>query len=340
MAKLTKRAVDVLTPSAAGQKFMWDGELRGFGVRFMPSGLKAFVLQYRTVAGRGRRIVLGRYRGRRIVLGRYGVITVEEARINAREKLVTISKGGDPAEENDLSRKAKTVAEVCDWYLASAQAGLVLGCKRRPIKGSTHTMDSSRIEQHIKPLLGKRQVRSLTLADIENAQAAIAAGKTEMPRSGGRGGKTTGGAGVASRTVSTLHSMFEHALRHSQVDSNPARGVRRLDGMPRERRLSFDEIGRIGRAMRGACDLYGHHPTGLAAVRLLLLTGFRRQEALGLLREWINHDRGYVRFPDTKRMDRFASLVKQPRTSSLPRRCAKARLMYFPPTSVRVISRP
>ena len=60
MAKLTKRAVDVLTPSAAGQKFMWDGELRGFGVRFMPSGLKTFVLQYRTVAGRGRRIVLGR----------------------------------------------------------------------------------------------------------------------------------------------------------------------------------------------------------------------------------------------------------------------------------------
>jgi len=51
--------------------------------------------------------------------------------------------------------------------------------------------------------------------------------------------------------------------------------------------------------MRDAPE-HGEHPTGLAAVRLLLLTGFRRQEALGLHRDWINDEQGFIRFPDTK----------------------------------------
>ena len=42
MSKLTKRAVDALVPPAKGQSFLWDGELRGFGVRIIPSGLKTF----------------------------------------------------------------------------------------------------------------------------------------------------------------------------------------------------------------------------------------------------------------------------------------------------------
>ena len=48
---------------------MWDRELRGFGVQVMPSGLKSFVIRYRTAEGRHRRVVIGRY----------GLMTVEEA---------------------------------------------------------------------------------------------------------------------------------------------------------------------------------------------------------------------------------------------------------------------
>lgn len=254
-----------------------------------PSGLKSFVLQYRTAEGRSRRIALGRY----------GVLTVEQARKDAREKLVAVSKGADPAEESAASRDAKTVADVCDWYLAGAVAGRILGRRRRPIKASTLAMDRSRIEQHIKPLLGKRQVRSLNLADVEGMQADIAAGKTAKVRGGSRGGATTGGAGVASRTASTLHSLLEHAMRLGEIEANPAKGVRRLASNPRERRLSVAEIVKLGQAMRAAPD-HGEHPTGLAGVRLLLLTGFRRQEALGMHRAWVNPEQRYVRFPDTK----------------------------------------
>lgn len=289
MEKLTKRAVDALRRPDEGQTLLWDGEMRGFGVRVLPSGLKAFILQYRTASGRSRRLVLGRY----------GVFTVEQARNLAREKLVAVTKGEDPAEESRQSLDARTVADICDWYLENAEAGRILGRRRVPIKANTLAMDRSRIEQHVKPLIGKRPVRSLTLGEIEGLQADIAAGKTAKKRSGKRGGCTTGGAGVGSRTVSTLHALLEHAVRLGEIERNPARGVRRLAGTPRERRLSTTELVALGSAMRSAPQL-GEHPVGLAAVRMLLLTGFRRQEAIGLCHEWINTKQGYVRFPDTK----------------------------------------
>lgn len=294
--KITKRIVDALKapkPSRDGVKvrehFVWDRELRGFGVQVMPSGLKSFVIQYRTPEGRNRRAVIGRY----------GLMTVEEARKLAHEKLVAVSKGVDPVAEEAKAAGLLTVAEVCDWYLAEAEAGRILGRRRRPIKPSTLAMDRSRIEAHIKPLLGRRQVASLKLGDVEGAQADIAAGKTSKPRAGSRGGATTGGEGVAARTMSTLHSIFEHAVRLGKIEANPAKGVRRLASAPRERRLSRSEIERLGKTLRAAAE-EGEHPTGLAAIRFLLLTGFRRMEALGLQRTWLDEEECAIRFPDTK----------------------------------------
>lgn len=294
--KITKRIVDALKapkPSRDGVKvrehFVWDRELRGFGVQVMPSGLKSFVIQYRTPEGRNRRAVIGRY----------GLMTVEEARKLAHEKLVAVSKGVDPVAEEAKAAGLLTVAEVCDWYLAEAEAGRILGRRRRPIKPSTLAMDKSRIEAHIKPLLGRRQVASLKLGDVEGAQADIAAGKTSKPRAGSRGGATTGGEGVAARTMSTLHSIFEHAVRLGKIEANPAKGVRRIASAPRERRLSRSEIERLGKTLRAAAE-EGEHPTGLAAIRFLLLTGFRRMEALGLQRIWLDEEECTIRFPDTK----------------------------------------
>ncbi len=127
----------------------------------------------------------------------------------------------------------------------------------------------------------------------------IAAGKTSKPRVGSRGATTTGGEGVAARTLSTLHAIFEHAVRLEKIDRNPAKGVRRLASTPRERRLSRAELQRFGQALRKA-EAAGEHPTGLAAIRFLLLTGFRRMEGLGLKRAWLDQELGAVRFPDTK----------------------------------------
>lgn len=289
MAKLTVRMIDAAPIPSAGQAFIWDQELRGFGVRLLPSGVKTFVLQYRNSEGRGRRMTIARV----------GTLSLDQAREQARIKLGEVALGKDPAQDKIDARHAVTVAEVCDWYLAEAKEGRLLGRRRRPIKASTLHMDSCRIKAHIKPLLGNRQVRGLTLSDVEKAQADIAAGKTAKIRLSGRGGVTTGGQGVAARTISTLHGVFEHAVRLGFIETNPAKGVRRLASTPRDRRLSRSEIEKLGKAMQQA-EADGEHPIGLAAIRLLLLTGFRRMEGLPLEWSWLNEEERSIRFSDTK----------------------------------------
>ncbi len=161
-------------------------------------------------------------------------------------------------------------------------------------------MDRSRIETHVKPLLGRRTVRSLTLEDIERFQGDVAAGKTARPRGPKRGGVATGGAGSASRTVSMLHTILEHARRRKRIDANPARGVRKIaPDRKRDRALTEKELAALGKAMREA-ETDHENKTGLAAIRLLLLTGFRRMEAMALQLDWVNPEKGYIRFPDTK----------------------------------------
>ena len=84
-----------------------------------------------------------------------------------------------------------------------------------------------------------------------------------------------------------------------KIERNPARGVRRLADVPRDRRLTRVELDTFGAAIRTA-EADGEHPTGLAAIRFLLLTGFRRMEGLALQREWLHEEGRSVRFPDTK----------------------------------------
>jgi integrase len=148
-------------------------------------------------------------------------------------------------------------------------------------------------------MLGARLVSGLNLRDIEGMQADIAAGKSARGRKVGRGGNSTGGPGVASRTVGTLRGLLGHAARLNIVGKNPAVGVRQLAVERRQRRLSDDELQRLGQVMRSLAA-EGEHPTGLAAIRMMLLSGFRRMEVLGLERSWVSGRDHCVRFPDTK----------------------------------------
>jgi integrase len=290
MSRLTKRTVDALAKPAEGQDFLWDGEIRGFGVRVIPSGLKTFVVQYRNAEGKSRRIKIGRF----------GIMTVEEARELAKVKLGRVADGIDPAEEPEAGKDDITIEAVCDWYLTEAQSGRILGRKNRPIKVSTLAMDKSRINTHIKPLLGKRLVGSLRIVDIEGMQSDIVAGKTAASeRRPGRGGVARGGPGVAGRTVATLQAILSHAARLDLIEKHPSEGARRLAGKKKQRRLSVPEVKKLGAALQYG-ERNGEHSTGLAIVKLLLLTGFRISEGQDMRRDWLHAEQGYVSFPDTK----------------------------------------
>lgn len=95
-----------------------------------------------------------------------------------------------------------------------------------------------------------------------------------------------------------LHTIFEQATRWEVIETNPARGVRKIiNDNKGGRRLLSHEVIMLGRVMRQATD---ESPVAIAAARLMLLTGFRRMETLGLRRNWVDADAGCVRFPQTK----------------------------------------
>ncbi|MAF61688.1 MAG: integrase [Blastomonas sp.] len=287
--KLNKRSVDSLLPPSKGQAVLWDTEVRGYGVRVLPSGTKTFILQYRNPEGIQRRINIGRY----------GVLTVDQARDQAKLFLASVIKGEDPADETRRARKGMTVAEMCEWYLAEARAGNILGRMNRPIKASSLDMDESRIKTHIIPLLGKRVVAQLSVADVEQMQSDVKNGKTAKARTGGRGGQATGGAGVASRCLGTLQAIIGHAKHKGLLAAHPTQGAKKLASAKRTRRLSVAEIETLGKAIAFA-ERNHENPVALGVLKTLLLTGYRREEAQAMQRSWVNAAGGFVSFPDTK----------------------------------------
>lgn len=287
--KLTKRAIDALAVPDSKQLIYWDSEVKGFGLRVLPSGLKTFVVQYRNAEGIKRRMNLGRF----------GVLTVDTARDLAKLKLAEVIVGEDPADKVRQVRKGMTVAEMCDWYLEEARAGNILGRKNLPIKTSSLDMDESRVRTHIVPLLGNRIVKHLRIADVEQMQSDVKNGKTAKPRTGGRGGMATGGPGVAGRCLGTLQAIIGHAKHKGLLEVHPTLGAKKLASKKKTRRLSVAEIEMMGKAIAHA-EASGENPVALGVLRTLLLTGYRREEGQAMRRSWLHPDAGYVAFPDTK----------------------------------------
>ena len=186
MAKITKRAVDAMQPDPHRDVFTWDSELRGFGVRVKPSGVKTFLIQYRNVEGRTRRLVLGQY----------GALTPEMARDLARKNLTGVANGEDPSAERHAVRAGMSVSDVCDWYLEQAEAGRIRR-NRRPIKASTLRMDRSRIEttsNHCS-VLGSSAVSDCTTSRACRLISLLAG----LPAVGGRGAAASQLGARASR---------------------------------------------------------------------------------------------------------------------------------------------
>jgi integrase len=282
MPKITKRMVDALRPDQK-EFFRWDagdGALKGFGLRMKPSGAASYLVQYRNREGRTRRLVLGKV----------GTLTPDQARRLAGEALAAVARGGDPSTERHTVRGGMTVSELCELYLTETKSR---------IKASTWASDRSRIETHVKPLVGRLTVRSLTSADIERMKNSIIAGKTAKPRRAkGRGGVASGGAGVAARTLGMVATILEYARKSLKlIDDNPARGVKKPPDRKQRRFLSLDELAALGKAMREAA---GENHTGIAAIRALLLAGCRRNEILSLPWAWLDPKARCIRFADTK----------------------------------------
>jgi DNA-binding transcriptional ArsR family regulator len=105
-------------------------------------------------AGRGRR-----GRKRRLTIGKHGSPwTPETARREALTLLADISKGTDPLNLRNVDLNRQTVSEICDLYFAE-------GVSHK--KPSTLRADQSRVTKHLKPLLGRKLIDTITRGDVE-----------------------------------------------------------------------------------------------------------------------------------------------------------------------------
>jgi integrase len=288
--KLTKRAIDA-AKSDGTDRVLWDEELRGFGLRVKPGGLKSFVIQFRN-----RQSV-----SRRLTVGQYGRLTPDEARREARRLLSDVERGFDPVERRVQERKAITVGDLCVEYLAKAEAELIIGRKGLPKKASTLEIDRGRIARHIVPLLGRKLLKDLTSADIRRFLEAVMSGKTAVTvRTKPRGlARVTGGPTAAARTVGLLGGMLSYAKEMGYVEQNAARGVRKPPDKCRPLRLAPEEYRALGQTLETA-EGKGEHWQAIMAIRLIALTGCRRSEILNLKWSEVDFKGSCLRLGDTK----------------------------------------
>lgn len=262
--KLTKRVVDAIVPPASGEVNLWDSEVPGFGLRVRYTGSRVYVVEYRNRA----------QRKRRVTLGPHGRLTVDLARDLARQILAAVARGEDPAQERRNDRLAPTFAEFATRYLEQHAA-----LKK---KKASMVADERVLRLYLLPVLGHRKLAEIGVLDV----ADLHNGMRSKPIQ-------------ANRTLALLSKMFNLAERWGLRPpySNPCRGVDRFPEKRRERFLSGAELAQLGAVLN---EEEPQEPFVVLAIRLLLLTGARRDEILTLRWSHVDLERSALRLPDSK----------------------------------------
>ena len=232
--------------STTGRTTRWFPDLPGFGLRCHPGGKRVYIVQTRM-----------RGRLRTVSLGSASLITEFEARKLARHVLLRAQTGGDPAEDRQAARSAPTFDAYLDdyWRRASPQW--------KPSTRRTHDVYR---RGYLDGAFKGKTIDEITKPDVLGWFNQVT---------------DRGGPGGANRVHSILNAMFAkaEAWGHRPEASNPCRGIRLNRRRKMERFLSVQELARLGEALEeGRAD----YPDHTAAVLLILFTGCRVSEILGL----------------------------------------------------------
>ncbi|GAA0492898.1 tyrosine-type recombinase/integrase [Tatumella punctata] len=234
------------------------------------SGLKCLVGK-----NQGSRRFLFRYlyhgRKRSIALGHWPDIDVSTARQIVLQHKRLLATGGDPKACKEAARHELILDELFyDYYLPRA----------KQTKASWNK-DNQRYRDHIQPVLGRYRLSDITPSQLLTLQQ-----------------KLTSSMAVATcnRVIVLLKALYTWAGRQGLTSVHPVTNIALLrENNARQRYFSEDEIRRIFRA--AAED---NNQVAATYIRLLLLTGLRRDELRLARREHIDTVRKTLWLPVTK----------------------------------------
>ncbi len=248
--RLTKAGVAKLSlPDDKSDLIVFDDDLAGFGLRLRSGGKRTWIAQYR----------LGT-KQRRMSLGSAAAIDADEARKRAKAALSKVTLGIDPQIEKNGARvrASVTIGSTAETYLSRwAQTRL---------KPNNFANECRYLRVHWSPL-HEVAVQSVTRAIVAARLGEIA---------------STKGPYSANRARAALSAFYSWAIGEGLTDANPVVGTNKaIHEESRDRVLTPEELSLVWR-LAGEWD-YG------AIVRLLILTGQRREEVGGML--WSEIDR-------------------------------------------------
>jgi integrase len=271
--EFTKATIAALSiPVGKTDLIQFDDELPGFGIRLRAGGKRCWIIQYR-VAGRQRRVTIGDARK----------VDLKAARAEAGRRFAEIILGRDPQAEK-AAAKAKAAVRMgplADQYLA---------LKEGKVRKNTIIADKRYLTRYWKPL------RSSSIEAI--TRRAIAARLNEIV--------LEYGATAAARARQSLSAFFTWLIREGIAKANPVIGTNdpasHIDA--RDRVLTDAELRAIWTACRD--DDFGR------IVRLLMLTGCRRDEIGGLKWSELDLDRGLLSIPGERTKNHHALQLTLP----------------------------
>jgi integrase len=204
------------------------------------------------------------HKGGRETLGRYPAIGAQHARVWAAKVHAQIALGHDPAaaRAEEKQQQAETFEASLRPYLAAKKLR-----PRSRVEVERHLLKNA-ATPHRRPLA------QITKREIATCLAAI----TERS-----------GAIQANRTRASLSAFFMWCCRRGLLDSNPVGFTERHKEESRHRVLTDAELRHLWNALPDTD--YGK------AVKLLILTGQRREEIGGLRWSEVDFTRGVISLP-------------------------------------------
>lgn len=243
---------------------IFDTSIGGFGVRRQGVAARPTYFVKTILAGRQKLLTIGAHGS---------PWTVDSARREAKKLLGEVAGGRDPSVKRETRDVATTLDEFFDKHVVAKGRAQ-----------NTQREYRRQIDKIVKPAIGRLALSSVTRDDLEKLHNRLR--KTPY---------------MANRVLALLSKFFKWTEpRYRDRGTNPARDIERYREHQRHRDLDDQEVARVA-AVLGQME--PDYPYAIAAIRLLLLTGCRRDEILKLRWDQVRLDQRSLRLPTSKTED-------------------------------------